>query len=104
MKMCKMVNRTIMEGKILQLPCEVKTGFFPDEFSYHIVVKDEVDDRIIMGHVSSSSIVQKNGNMFVPALVMKSLERESARIFLPGELVSDTNPVTVPAAWLSKFF
>jgi hypothetical protein len=34
---------------------------------------------------------------------MESLEKESARIFLPGELISDPNPVAVPTVWLSKF-
>jgi hypothetical protein len=34
---------------------------------------------------------------------MESYEKGIARVFLPGELVSDTNPVTVPFGWLSQF-
>lgn len=103
--MSKMANgKHVKEGKVLQLPCEVSNGFFPDEYSYQIVVDDMLKRHVIIGHVSSDSIIQNNGSKFVSALVMKGLERASARIFLPGELVSDPNPVTVPIAWLSRFF
>jgi deoxycytidine triphosphate deaminase len=98
-----MVNgRRVTGGRVL-LPCEVKNGFFPDESSYHIVIDGAAVRRVIIGHVSSDTIVQKNGSRFVPGLVMESYEKGSARVFLPGELVSDTNPVTVPFDWLSQF-
>lgn len=85
------------------LPCMVRNGFFPDEYSFRIVIGGTPDQHVIIGNVSSNSIVQKNGSKFVPALIMESLEKHSARIFLPGELVSDTNPVTVPIGWLNQF-
>lgn len=103
-KMSKMagVNRSI-EGEILNLPCQVRSAFFPDESFYHILVDGATNRHVIVGHVNSNSIIHQNGSKFVPALVMKSLEKETARIFLPGELVSDPNPASVPLAWLSRF-
>jgi len=102
--MFRMHNRSkIVEGQILRLPCEVKGAFFPDESFYHIFVDGPVNHHTIVGHVNSESIIQNNGTQLVPALVMESLEKESARIFLPGELISDPNPVAVPTVWLSKF-
>jgi hypothetical protein len=98
-----MVNGRLVTGGRVLLPCEVKNGFFPDESSYHIVIDGAAVHRVIIGHVNSGTIVQKNEDRFVPGLVMKSYEKGIARIFLPGELVSDTNPVTVPFGWLSQF-
>jgi hypothetical protein len=91
-----------LEGKVLQLPCAVNKGFFPDESSYRITI-DEPTRHVIVGHADSESIITKNGDSFVHALVMKGLERNNARIFLPGELVSDLNPVSVSISWLSRF-
>jgi dCTP deaminase len=96
-------GRHVTSGDRVLLPCQVKNGFFPDESSYHIVVDGGTSHRVIIGHVSSDSIVKKNGSRFVPGLVMEGYEKGSARVFLPGELVSDTNPVTVPFGWLSQF-
>jgi len=93
----------IVEGEILHIPCEIKRAFFPDESFYHIFVDAVTNHHTIVGHVNSESIIQNNGIKFVPALVMKSLEKETSRIFLPGELVSDPNPVAVPSVWLSRF-
>jgi hypothetical protein len=103
-EMFKMHNgNKIAEGQILRLPCEVRSAFFPDESFYQIVVDGAVNHHTIVGHVNSKSIIQNNGTKLVPALVMESLEKESARIFLPGELISDPNPVSVPRVWLGKF-
>jgi hypothetical protein len=100
--MFNMVNgKRIGEGTILQLPCEVKNGFFPDEAIIRILIGAT---RVIVGHVSSNSIIQKNGSKFIPALIMGRPEKNNARVFLPGEVVSETNPVTVPLEWLSRFF
>lgn len=96
------VNKSI-EGNILNIPCEVRSAFFPDESFYHILVDGVTNHHTIVGHVKSNSIIRNNGSKFVPALVMKSLEKETARIFLPGELISDPNPVAVPLVWLSRF-
>jgi len=96
-------GKHITSGGTVLLPCQVKSGFFPDESSYHIVIDGTAVHRVIIGHVSSGTIVQKNGSRFVPGLVMESYEKGIARVFLPGELVSDTNPVAVPFGWLSQF-
>jgi hypothetical protein len=97
------VNGRRVTGGTVLLPCEIRNGFFPDESSYHIVIDGMATHRVIIGHVSSVTIVRKNGSRYVPAVVMESFEKENARVFLPGELVSDTNPVTVPFGWLSQF-
>jgi hypothetical protein len=88
-------------GSQITLPCTVTTGFFPDEMLVRISV--ESSHKPIVGYMDSKSIIHKNGSRFVLGLVMDSSDNSHARVFLPGDIVSGTNPVTVPLDWLNRY-
>ena len=87
-------------GFKIQIPCKVKKGFFPDEAL--IRIQDDEIERPIVGYVNRKLITEKNGRKFVSAVVMRSPKRAHVRIFFQGEIVSGSNPVTLPLGWLSK--
>jgi len=77
-----------------------KKGFFPDEAL--IRIKDDGIEKPIVGYVNEKSIVKKNGKKFILALVMGRANDREAKVFMPGEIISGTNPVTLPISWLTK--
>jgi len=91
---------SIKKGVIVKIPCRIKKGFFPDEALMRVSGKKLKEP--VVGYVNVQSIVQENGSTFVPTLVMFRPNRKEAALFFPGEIISGTNPVTLPIDWLAK--
>ncbi len=91
---------SVKEGDTVLIPCRIKNGFFSDEIM--IRIDDPEIETPIVGYVPKRTIRTVKGKPYVMVHVTQRPTKEIARILISGEIVSPTNPVSVPSNWLAK--
>jgi hypothetical protein len=96
-----MPKTTLKAGTVVWIPCELKTGIFPTE--QHVKIEVNIGDReTILGFMPKEDIRQTTPDRgFVRAVVMHVINSKVALLFR-GEILSESNPVTVPRQWLEE--
>jgi hypothetical protein len=91
--MAKRGRGKLYKGGMVWIRCEVKPGMFPSERYIHVDVSGA---RPISGFVPQEEV--QEGRV---RAVISQLMNGSVALLFRGELLSVTNPVTVPADWLA---
>jgi len=87
-------------GSTVWIPCEAKGGMFPSECYVKFDVTGEITITVV-GFIPREDIKEIDGaGARVRAVVARASEKFSSIIFR-GEILSSTNPVTVPTVWLT---
>ncbi len=86
-------GRIVKPGAVVEIPCQTKKGFFSDE----ILVRCKIPgtDNLVVGYVPQKSVKERQGQFYVMA-VIASLAGQLAQILFSGEIISSSNPVSVP--------
>jgi hypothetical protein len=88
-------------GTVVWIPSEIGGGIFPTEHKVRIEVKDG-DQETILGFVPKQDVRAEARNRGrVRAVVLESTQNTVAVLFR-GDLLSGSNPIVVPRAWLQK--
>jgi hypothetical protein len=90
--MARRGREKLFKGGTVWIPCQVKPGMFPTERYIHVDVSGA---KSISGFVPQEE-VQKGRVRAIISQVMNG----SVALLFRGELLSVTNPATVPAEWL----
>lgn len=89
-------------GSVVWIPCEVKSGIFPNE--NHVKIEVTTGETITIVGFSPKKDIEpgKTSNQgFVRAVVLQADEQKVAVVFR-GEMLSHSNPVTLPSEWLQE--
>jgi len=84
------------KGEIVWLPCVAKDGMFPTERYFQV----SLPTVTVSGFIPSEDVRKEADTFQVRAVVTDRIDDNVALLFR-GDLLSVTNPVTVPGAWLS---
>ena len=93
---------TLNAGTVVWIPCELKSGIFPTE--RHVKIEVSVGDRgAILGFIPSEDVrpdaEPERGR--VRSVVLRAINGKVELLFR-GEILSTSNPVTVPREWLES--
>lgn len=94
--MAKQNRKSLKEGRIVWIPCETKEGMFPTERYINISIP-EARGHAISGFVPTEDVVEGRVRAVITRLV-----GDSAALLFRGEILSTSNPVTVPTKWLTR--
>jgi hypothetical protein len=82
-------------GQIVNIPCNVQQGAFPDE----VLVTIYTDKGVLSGFLKSSSIVSDKGQACVQGIVIKT-SADSVKIRVPGSFFTTAAGLTtVSSGW-----
>ena len=82
------------EGAIVWIPCDVRAGMFPHERQISIEVPGKV---AISGFVPVEDVRGEPGSKGEVRAIVVSPTEDTVRLLFHGELLSATNPATVPS-------
>jgi len=87
-------------GQIVNIPCSVEPGPFPDE----VLVTMNTDTGVVSGFLKSSSVVRHNGRDYVQGIVIEA-SAESVQVRVPGSFFTTaTGLTTVSSGWARDNF
>lgn len=93
---------TLSAGTVVWIPCELKSGIFPTE--HHVKIEVPVGDLgAILGFIPKED-VRPDANPEhgrVRSVVLRPINGKVELVFR-GEILSTSNPVTVPREWLES--
>jgi hypothetical protein len=89
-------------GTVVWIPCELKSGIFPDEQGVKIEVtigeRETVFGFIPTADINAGTTPDRG---FVRAVVLHAVDGKVAVLFR-GDILSQSNPIVVPRAWLEE--
>lgn len=88
-------------GQRIWIACDVKAGMFPKERSIRFELPAP-EKRIVSGFVPERFVKPRSNTLpaRVAAVVASPPEKGKVRVFLPGEVLTSTNPFLVATSWL----
>ena len=82
-------------GQIVNIPCNVQKGAFPDE----VLVTIDTDAGVVSGFLRSSLIVDHKGQHYVQGVVVEASE-DSLQVRVPGSFFTTAAGLTtVSSVW-----
>ena len=93
---------TLSAGAVVWIPCELKSGIFPTE--HHVKIEVSVGDRgAILGFIPKEDVRPdpQPERGLVRSVVLRAINGKVELLFR-GEILSSSNPVTVPREWLES--
>src|SRR5262245_33159665 len=92
---------TLKPGMVIWIPCELKSGIFPNE--QHVKIEVTVGDKeTVSGFIPKEDIKpgDKPGRGLVRGVVL-AVSGNKVAVVLRGDILSHSNPVTISLDWLS---
>jgi hypothetical protein len=82
-------------GQIVNIPCDVQKGAFPDE----VLVTMHTDSGVISGFLKSSLVVRRNGHDYVQGIVVEA-SADAVKVRVPGSFFTTAAGLTtVSSGW-----
>ena len=87
-------------GQIVNIPCTVQQGAFPDE----VLVTIDSDTGIVSGFLKSSLVAHRNGRDYVRGVVVEA-SADSVQVRVPGSFFTTAAGLTtVSSGWARNHF
>jgi hypothetical protein len=87
-------------GQIVNIPCDVQKGAFPDE----VLVTMHTDKGVVSGFLKSSLIVHHDRQDYVQGVVIEA-SADSVQVRVPGSFFTTAAGLTtVSSVWASNHF
>jgi hypothetical protein len=82
-------------GQVVNIPCSIQQGAFPDE----VLVTIETDKGVVSGFLKSSLVVRHNGRNYVQGVVLEA-SADSVQVRVPGSFFTTAAGLTtVSSGW-----
>jgi hypothetical protein len=98
----RMVKKPVKDsstGSVVWVPAEVGPGMFPDERYINI----HTGSTTVSGFVQERTVRQEGSNRtLVKAVVLEGSNPNVVGLLFSGEILTTTNPVSVPRKWLKE--
>jgi hypothetical protein len=87
-------------GQVVNIPCTVQRGAFPDE----VLVTIESDKGVVSGFLKSSLVAHRNGHHYIQGVVIEA-SAESVQVRIPGSFFTTAAGLTtVSSGWARNHF
>jgi hypothetical protein len=92
--------RPFRRGQIVNIPCTVQQGAFPDE----VLVTIDSDKGVVSGFLKSSLVAHHSGRDYVRGIVVEA-STDSIKVRLPGSFFTTAAGLTtVSSGWARNHF